>query len=249
MPRILRLIGYWDGPDATGGLPDVCDFVSTDGDSGDTLAVAEYLRSGAVYAVAAGTSTCRLCGSPNGSAEQTDGEHFVWPQGLAHYVEEHDVLLPAEVIAVAKRGSMPSVNLDRFEDARLKTGETTIDTVWWHKLASDTNRTASAGAGPSHLLGCRRNPAVASWNLPAKADIYVDRIPSGSVTVLAGIRRLLGLTWPLSSLRELLATQPFPAVEAGNPSALRHTLISAPELRAHLFYSTGGELMPVWTER
>jgi hypothetical protein len=66
----------------------------------------------------------------------------------------------------------------------------------------------------------------ASWNLPTEADIYVDRIPPGSIAVLAGMRRLLGLAWPLSGLRDLLATQPLLTVEAGNPRTLRQALIS-----------------------
>lgn len=191
---------------------------------------------------------CRLCGSPNGSAEQTDGENFVWPQGLTHYVEKHGVRLPRDVVAVAKHGSVPSVDLERFEDELLNTGETRIDAGWWYSLAQ-TTRAATAGTRASHLLGCQRNPMEASWNLPVKADIYVDRIPSGSIAILASARRLLGLAWPLSGLRDLLATQPFLTVEAGNPRTLRHALISAQELQPHLFYSTSGGLRPVWTER
>jgi hypothetical protein len=249
MPRVLRLIGYWDGPETAEGLPDVCDFVSTDVDPDEKRAVAAYLRAGAVLAVAAGTSVCRLCGSPNGSAEQTDGENFIWPQGLTHYVEKHGVRLPEDVVTVAKRGSIPSMTLKRFEDELLGTGETTADAGWWHSLAQNTDRAASGGTRASHLLGCRRNPMKASWNLPTEADIYVDRIPPGSIAVLAGIRRLLGLAWPLSGLRDLLTTQPLLTVEAGNPRTLRQALIPAPELQPHLFYSTGGGLMPLWTER
>ncbi|GGN98104.1 hypothetical protein GCM10010112_90880 [Actinoplanes lobatus] len=52
MPRVLRLIGYWDGPEATGGLPDVCDFVSIGVNPDETRTIAEYLRAGAVHAVA-----------------------------------------------------------------------------------------------------------------------------------------------------------------------------------------------------
>ncbi|GIF09927.1 hypothetical protein Asi03nite_74650 [Actinoplanes siamensis] len=242
-------MGYWDGPEAAGGLPDVCDFVSTDENPDEARAVAAYLRAGAVFAVALGVSVCRLCGSLNGSGEQTDGENFVWPQGLAHYVEKHGVRLPSDVVAVAMHGSVLPVDLERFEDELLSTGETTIDAGWWHSLAQTTGRAPTADTQISHLLGCRRNLREASWNLPTKADIYVDHIPSGSIATLAGVRRLLGLAWPLSGLRNLLATQPFLTVEAGNPRTLRHALISAQQLQPHLFYSTSGGLRPVWTER
>ena len=40
-----------------------------------------------------GSHKCLLCGCTNGSREfHYNG--FVWPEGLAHYVEKHDVKLP-----------------------------------------------------------------------------------------------------------------------------------------------------------
>lgn len=43
--------------------------------------------------MSAGFSLCRICGCRNGGTELTDGV-YVWPDGLAHYVTEHDVRLP-----------------------------------------------------------------------------------------------------------------------------------------------------------
>ena len=37
-----------------------------------------------------GWSTCRLCGCHNGSTEFSSGG-WVWPEGYAHYVKEHNV--------------------------------------------------------------------------------------------------------------------------------------------------------------
>ncbi|XVU28759.1 hypothetical protein ACQPZJ_17390 [Actinoplanes sp. CA-054009] len=71
----LRLLGYWDGRSAAGGWPDVCGFVSAD--DGTRAAVVAYLRSGSAFAAASGSSLCRLCGARNGSAELTDGRHFI----------------------------------------------------------------------------------------------------------------------------------------------------------------------------
>ncbi|BCJ40665.1 hypothetical protein GCM10010168_73470 [Actinoplanes ianthinogenes] len=129
MAQVLRLIGYWDGRQAPGGWPDVCGFV-TAVDSTVQRNVVAYLRSGTRFVASAGVSVCRLCGAANGSAEQTDGVYFVWPEGLPHYVEEHGVRLPDEVVAIAARGVPSAVDPDRFESA-LRAGDLTIDVEWW----------------------------------------------------------------------------------------------------------------------
>src|SRR4051812_25522741 len=51
---------------------------------------------------ATGLSRCRLCGKDNGSSEFTDGTHQ-WPEGLAHYVSDHSVRLPRELVEHATR--------------------------------------------------------------------------------------------------------------------------------------------------
>ena len=64
-----------------------------------------------------GLSVCRVCGASNGYAEYSDGT-YIWPSGLAHYVDQHDVRLPDEFVrhAVAR--------LLEFEAAE-------IDGEWW----------------------------------------------------------------------------------------------------------------------
>ena len=244
MTKVLRLIGYWDGPAVPEGLPDVCDFVLADADITIQRSVAAYLRSGTVFVAAAGVSVCRLCGAANGGTEQTDGEHFVWPEGLAHYVEEHGVRLPNEVAAIAVRGAAPVVDLEWFTGALLKTGELRIDVDWWYSLAG----AGSAGPAIEHLPGCRRSGSTASWVLPTTADIYVDRVPPDAMAILVQLRRLLGAPWPFSGLRDLLVSQPVLAAAAGNPSMLCRTLTSSPKLRPYLFYGAEGGLTPVWSD-
>jgi hypothetical protein len=241
MTRTLRLIGYWDGRAAPDGWPDVCEFVSTV-DGPVRRALAAYLRSGTVFAAAAGVSVCRLCGAANGSAELTDGRHFVWPEGLAHYVEAHGVRLPDEVVAVAGPGVAPVVDAGRFA-LSLESGEVTIDARWWRGLAG----AGAAGHPVRHLPGCRHSTTVASWDLPTRAEIYVDRVPRDAPAILAGLRRLLGAEWPFAGLRALLETQPVRA-GTGNPAGLHRALTALPELRPYLFYDAGGALMPVWPD-
>lgn len=43
----------------------------------------------------AGTSECRICGKDNGFADKYD-DIYVWPQGLSHYLKEHNCELPDE---------------------------------------------------------------------------------------------------------------------------------------------------------
>lgn len=200
-----------------------------------------YLRSGTTFVVAAGVSRCRLCGCANGSSELTDGVNFVWPEGLAHYVEQHGVCLPEEVVDIAGRGVAGEVDLEWFSTALLESDGVSIDAQWWR---------GQTGAGLveqsfAHLPGCRRSTTVASWDLPVHAEIYIDRVPRDAVTILAKLRRLLGAAWPFSELRHLLGSQPIRAV-TGSPANLYLALTATPDLRSYLFYAAEGNLVPVW---
>jgi hypothetical protein len=86
--------------------------------------VANYLRTASVPWAAGGLSWCRFrCGvRALGSAEHTDGV-FHWPEGLVHYVESHNVRLPAEFTQHVLDHESP-------KNAELSF-ETPIDTDWW----------------------------------------------------------------------------------------------------------------------
>ncbi len=91
----LRLIGYWRNEQHP-EYPDPHDFVDEGWDEDRRLAVAGYLFRGVMPWTMMGLSPCRICGQTNGSVEYSDGV-YVWPEGLAHYVEDHFVRLPPEV--------------------------------------------------------------------------------------------------------------------------------------------------------
>ena len=114
----LQLIGYWraDGY-ANSDYPHPSDWVDWDWDRDERSVVGGYLSSGTLFRAYMGLSPCRICGRPNGAAEYTDGI-YVWPEGLAHYVDEHAVRLPAEVVAHAMSRS------DVLEDAN-------VSEAWW----------------------------------------------------------------------------------------------------------------------
>lgn len=93
----LRPIGYWidhDQPD----LPDPQKLVDPCWDTDERRRVAAVLGSAATHQPGEGCSLCRICGAPNGFLDLSDGT-YVWPEGLAHYVAEHSVRLPADVVA------------------------------------------------------------------------------------------------------------------------------------------------------
>lgn len=104
----LRLIGYWaiNGRWASlrepVGWPHPKKLVGTKWQAGLKQKVASYLRSGHVVMRWQGYSSCRFAGcaasgAHMGSADLTDGKWY-WPEGLAHYVEVHDVRLPDQFV-------------------------------------------------------------------------------------------------------------------------------------------------------
>jgi hypothetical protein len=93
---VLTLIGYWKS-EADTTLPDPADFVDALWDESERDTVSQYLAGGTITRTSLGFSSCRLCGVQNGSVEYSDGT-YLWPQGLGHYVEEHAVRLPDEVV-------------------------------------------------------------------------------------------------------------------------------------------------------
>lgn len=119
LPRRLTLIGYWRGSDPHDHWPDPEDFVDPGWDVDERRIVTRYLQSGLIAKSFMGYSSCRFCGRNNGNLELSDGE-FIWPEGLAHYVDEHDVRLPAEFVAHALQ------SLDDLERAER-------DDDWWRR--------------------------------------------------------------------------------------------------------------------
>lgn len=130
----LRFIGYWAGKDDT-GWPDPAAFVDPTASHAVQRRVIAYLRAGTMVVAAAGLAPCRLCGIPNGSAQLTDGTHLMWPDGLAHYVEEHDVRLPDVVVALM---DVPPAAVDVRAFARdvFQAGRIVVDYDWWRSLST-----------------------------------------------------------------------------------------------------------------
>lgn len=97
----LEVLGHWFRPQAPSALPRPQLLVGT-WDPAARAAVVRHLRAGKTLVTFPEPSFCRFdCGEVvMGTRDLTDGR-FVWPEGLPHYVERHDVLLPEHFVAHA----------------------------------------------------------------------------------------------------------------------------------------------------
>lgn len=132
------------------------------------------------------------------------------------------------------------VLLDRGDGSYLPFNQITSGAM----LVCDEDESARVAAG-MRLSGCPVLDMPGREDLPAIADICVDGVPQDGLEVLVELRRLLGMVWPFSELRTLLATQPIRA-GARDLAELRNTLTAVPHLRPYLFHDTRGRLIPVW---
>lgn len=92
-PTYERRLRIWEMEVAAQrAMPDVRDHTGTAGTP--NAALVRYLTLGTTYATWRSGTACRVCGEYVGRRCLTDGR-WVWPEGLAHYVEVHGVALPA----------------------------------------------------------------------------------------------------------------------------------------------------------
>jgi hypothetical protein len=114
---MLRAIGFWIRDLRDESYPAPQELVGALPEE-RRLSLAHYLESGATFGQYLGYSWCRfVCGAAESVAAQmdtrlgtrdlTDGT-WVWPEGLAHYVREHGVVLPEEFMAHAASGTLPT---------------------------------------------------------------------------------------------------------------------------------------------
>lgn len=104
MMRGMKAIGFWtDRSEFTQpiGAVDPRTLVDASWDATERARVVAYLKNGVTHETWRGFSYCRFeCGRPShkmGSRDLTDGV-YVWPEGYAHYVEDHLVKPPADFI-------------------------------------------------------------------------------------------------------------------------------------------------------
>jgi hypothetical protein len=106
----LKLIGYWSDGDHDQDSPFITPhrLVDPPWAREDRPRVVQYLSQAPLVVHAGGFSLCRFGCGPNGGSEHSDGV-WLWPEGLAHYVQHHDVRLPEEFLShIRNRGYCPS---------------------------------------------------------------------------------------------------------------------------------------------
>jgi hypothetical protein len=117
----LTAIGYWQSFDDL-KYPDPGSFIDDNWNKEEKEKIVAYLKSAHQMPYAfGGNSWCRFrCGIAHlGSLEYTDGK-YLWPEGLVHYVEKHNVKLPQEVLDHMLANKIRPVK-DKYE----------IDNAWW----------------------------------------------------------------------------------------------------------------------
>lgn len=133
----LRSLGFWAPKGERGPLPNPADLVDPGWDESERGFVAAYLERGQIAGHWMGSSRCRLCGRVNGWRDYSDG-HYIWPEGLTHYVVDHAVRLPAEFVAHVGRRT------EHLEESER-------DHVWWlenaHRTRAPEERTESGTGG------------------------------------------------------------------------------------------------------
>jgi hypothetical protein len=95
----LRVIGYWSNEQHP-ELPAANAFVDMTWNEDERHIVSMYFARGTIARTFMGLSICRICGAKNGSVEYTDGV-YAWPEGFAHYIDEHRLRPPSDIVSHA----------------------------------------------------------------------------------------------------------------------------------------------------
>ena len=204
----LEAIGFWFNDRAPSGYPRPQLLVGT-WPKRQRMHVLAHLRTGMVFEAYGSKSYCRFaCGHrAMGSCDQSDGV-FVWPEGLAHYVEAHSVTLPAHFVRHAvEHPDPPIVNWNRREglidDApwlawSRKQGATLDFTGWEHPDLELRQRLTA------ELKAAKRPRTAILLVHPVTREVVV-RLHSGALVIVQlrapyGMRRLAGWDeWPLKA--------------------------------------------------
>ena len=113
-PLVLNRVGYWNEREDDETYIEA-GAITGWWDPDIKPRVVRYLDSGRVAFEYLGYSWCRFnCGIPDermGTRDLTDGR-WIWPEGLSHYVKEHDVRQPEPFIETMERNGWKVPDMD-----------------------------------------------------------------------------------------------------------------------------------------
>lgn len=90
-------IGYWKDINQSSNLPDPTLLIDDFWDSSERENLIKLLEKAPILKRWRGVSSCRICGKYNGTT--TLGyPQLEWPEGLVHYIRDHNVRLDRELI-------------------------------------------------------------------------------------------------------------------------------------------------------
>ncbi len=122
-------IGFWyeeSRPD----LPDPAWFIDENYAESEKEKVIDYLKKGKEINLYRGWSDCRICGEKTpGGSDLTDGL-FIFPSGLVHYVEKHNLHLPDEFIKRVD-GEKSSLSEKYLDANNVSKSSKSFD--WWYE--------------------------------------------------------------------------------------------------------------------
>ena len=145
----MKSVGFWKTY-SSDDRPDPHTLVDAEWDPEERRKVIEYLKSGQFKTAWMGYSWCRFCRCNNGDSDLTDGV-WVWPEGFAHYLEEHGVKPPEDFLEhvrtneykISTHISVPSPELtalaERAVAACANRKDEDID-AWALRLAKDVEK-------------------------------------------------------------------------------------------------------------
>ncbi|WP_237067267.1 hypothetical protein [Microbulbifer guangxiensis] len=115
---MLLEVGYWRSVPYLWDYPRPQSLIAPGWRAAERPRIVRYLQSGKTHTRWRGYSRCRFpeCGAALGSRCLTDGR-WLWPEGLEHYIEHHDVMLPRWFIdeMTLRKWQVPEVDEDEIQ--------------------------------------------------------------------------------------------------------------------------------------
>lgn len=174
-----HFIGYWrpsqssrayypEDREKQNALPDPRDFIDPTWDLAERTAVLERLRLATIFVQWRGYAGCRICDGSYGTSCQTFDGSWVFPAGLGHYVEAHD-LRPPQAFVDHVLGLPTPLVAELTEHAVVKAG-----LLAQYEATKDGSKCREKGVTcqPSGIFMCQRGNHTSGTCITASEFLY-----------------------------------------------------------------------------